>query len=42
MDQIDASIGFLFNSGWSTIAPPMLLFLYCFAQIGLEWTSHPL
>ncbi|XP_037553735.1 protein-cysteine N-palmitoyltransferase HHAT [Nematolebias whitei] len=26
---------------WSTIAPPMLAFLYCFAQIGLEWTSHP-
>lgn len=29
------------SSGWSTIAPPMLAFLYCFAQIGLEWTSHP-
>lgn len=28
-------------SGWSTVAPPMLAFLYCFAQIGLEWTSHP-
>ena len=27
--------------GWCTVAPPMLAFLYCFAQIGLEWTSHP-
>ncbi|XP_041866897.1 protein-cysteine N-palmitoyltransferase HHAT [Melanotaenia boesemani] len=31
----------VFIQGWSTIAPPMLGFLYCFAQIGLEWTSHP-
>ncbi|XP_053189017.1 protein-cysteine N-palmitoyltransferase HHAT [Scomber japonicus] len=31
----------VFIQGWSTIAPPMLAFLYCFAQIGLEWTSHP-
>ncbi|KAM4590816.1 protein-cysteine N-palmitoyltransferase HHAT isoform 2-T2 [Odontesthes bonariensis] len=31
----------VFVQGWSTIAPPMLAFLYCFAQIGLEWTSHP-
>lgn len=35
------NMGFLFISGWSTIAPPMLAFLYCFAQIGLERTSHP-
>ncbi|KAJ3610919.1 hypothetical protein NHX12_023009 [Muraenolepis orangiensis] len=27
----------VFVQGWSTIAPPMLAFLYCFAQIGLEW-----
>ncbi|XP_060943661.1 protein-cysteine N-palmitoyltransferase HHAT [Limanda limanda] len=27
--------------GWSTVAPPMLAFLYCFAHIGLEWTSQP-
>ncbi|CAL8298298.1 unnamed protein product [Merluccius merluccius] len=26
----------VFVQGWSTIAPPMLAFLYCFAQIGLE------
>ncbi|KAM9365691.1 protein-cysteine N-palmitoyltransferase HHAT isoform 2-T2 [Pholidichthys leucotaenia] len=31
----------VFIHGWSTLAPPMLAFLYCFAQIGLEWTSHP-
>ncbi|XP_030011096.1 protein-cysteine N-palmitoyltransferase HHAT isoform X2 [Sphaeramia orbicularis] len=31
----------VFIQGWSTMAPPMLAFLYCFAQIGLEWTSHP-
>ncbi|KAF7220242.1 protein-cysteine N-palmitoyltransferase HHAT isoform X3 [Nothobranchius furzeri] len=31
----------VFVQGWSTIAPPMLVFLYCFAQVGLEWTSHP-
>ncbi|KAF3708034.1 Protein-cysteine N-palmitoyltransferase HHAT [Channa argus] len=31
----------VFIQGWSTIAPPMLAFLYCFAQIGLERTSHP-
>ncbi|XP_068424852.1 protein-cysteine N-palmitoyltransferase HHAT isoform X2 [Clinocottus analis] len=31
----------VFIQGWSTVAPPMLAFLYCFAQIGLEWTSHP-
>ncbi|KAM9727977.1 protein-cysteine N-palmitoyltransferase HHAT [Menidia menidia] len=31
----------VFVQGWSTIAPPMLAFLYCFAQIGLDWTSHP-
>ncbi|KAF7665584.1 hypothetical protein LDENG_00138730 [Lucifuga dentata] len=31
----------VFVQGWSTLAPPMLAFLYCFAQIGLEWTSHP-
>ncbi|CAL1577900.1 unnamed protein product [Knipowitschia caucasica] len=28
----------LFVQGWSTVAPPMLAFLYCFAQIGLERT----
>lgn len=27
--------------GWSTVAPPMLAFLYCFAQVGLEWNSQP-
>ncbi|XP_028323680.1 protein-cysteine N-palmitoyltransferase HHAT isoform X1 [Gouania willdenowi] len=27
--------------GWSTTFPPMLAFLYCFAQVGLEQTSHP-
>ncbi|XP_059929934.1 protein-cysteine N-palmitoyltransferase HHAT isoform X1 [Gadus macrocephalus] len=26
----------VFVQGWSTIAPPMLAFLYCFAQVGLE------
>ncbi|XP_034040153.1 protein-cysteine N-palmitoyltransferase HHAT isoform X2 [Thalassophryne amazonica] len=31
----------IFVQGWSTLAPPMLMFLYCFAQIGLEWTSRP-
>ncbi|TNN63733.1 Protein-cysteine N-palmitoyltransferase HHAT [Liparis tanakae] len=31
----------VFIQGWSTTAPPMLAFLYCFAQIGLEYTSHP-
>uniref|UniRef100_A0A3Q1GPB4 Hedgehog acyltransferase n=1 Tax=Acanthochromis polyacanthus TaxID=80966 RepID=A0A3Q1GPB4_9TELE len=31
----------VFIQGWSTIAPPMLAFLYCFAQVGLERTSHP-
>ncbi|XP_026165667.1 protein-cysteine N-palmitoyltransferase HHAT isoform X2 [Mastacembelus armatus] len=31
----------VFIQGWSSMAPPMLAFLYCFAQIGLEWTSHP-
>ncbi|KAG7512906.1 hypothetical protein JOB18_042782 [Solea senegalensis] len=31
----------VFIQGWSTVAPPMLAFLYCFAQIGLEWTSPP-
>ncbi|XP_047458065.1 protein-cysteine N-palmitoyltransferase HHAT [Mugil cephalus] len=31
----------VFIRGWSTMAPPMLAFLYCFAQIGLERTSHP-
>ncbi|KAJ4948316.1 hypothetical protein JOQ06_019852 [Pogonophryne albipinna] len=31
----------VFIQGWSTIALPMLAFLYCFAQIGLEWTSRP-
>ncbi|XP_054654434.1 protein-cysteine N-palmitoyltransferase HHAT isoform X1 [Dunckerocampus dactyliophorus] len=31
----------VFLQGWSTVAPPMLAFLYCFAQVGLEWTSHP-
>ncbi|KAE8280837.1 Protein-cysteine N-palmitoyltransferase HHAT [Larimichthys crocea] len=31
----------VFAQGWSTVAPPMLAFLYCFAQIGLERTSHP-
>ncbi|CAI5654656.1 unnamed protein product [Oreochromis niloticus] len=32
----------VFIHGWSTMAPPMLAFLYCYAQIGLEWTPHPL
>ncbi|TWW78355.1 protein-cysteine N-palmitoyltransferase HHAT [Takifugu flavidus] len=31
----------VFIQGWSTVAPPMLAFLYCFAQVGLEWNSHP-
>ncbi|XP_044070513.1 protein-cysteine N-palmitoyltransferase HHAT isoform X2 [Siniperca chuatsi] len=31
----------VFIQGWSNMGPPMLAFLYCFAQIGLEWTSHP-
>uniref|UniRef100_A0A8C7YTT5 Hedgehog acyltransferase n=1 Tax=Oryzias sinensis TaxID=183150 RepID=A0A8C7YTT5_9TELE len=26
----------VFVQGWLTIAPPMLAFLYCFAQVGLE------
>ncbi|XP_055018891.1 protein-cysteine N-palmitoyltransferase HHAT [Boleophthalmus pectinirostris] len=29
----------VFIQGWYNIAPPMLAFLYCFAQIGLERTS---
>uniref|UniRef100_A0A3B3UXN8 Hedgehog acyltransferase n=1 Tax=Poecilia latipinna TaxID=48699 RepID=A0A3B3UXN8_9TELE len=32
----------VFVQGWSTVAPPMLAFLYCFAQVGLERTSSPL
>lgn len=31
----------VFIQGWSTVAPPMLVFLYCFAQIGLEQSSKP-
>lgn len=31
----------VFIQGWSTVAPPMLAFLYCFAQIGLEWSPNP-
>ncbi|XP_077468698.1 protein-cysteine N-palmitoyltransferase HHAT isoform X1 [Stigmatopora argus] len=31
----------VFLQGWSTIVPPMLAFLYCFAQVGMEWTPHP-
>ncbi|XP_019719530.1 protein-cysteine N-palmitoyltransferase HHAT isoform X1 [Hippocampus comes] len=31
----------VFLQGWSTVLPPMLAFLYCFAQVGLEWTPHP-
>ncbi|XP_023183114.1 protein-cysteine N-palmitoyltransferase HHAT isoform X3 [Xiphophorus maculatus] len=31
----------VFIQGWSTVAPPMLTFLYCFAQVGLERTSSP-
>ncbi|XP_077438345.1 protein-cysteine N-palmitoyltransferase HHAT isoform X2 [Vanacampus margaritifer] len=31
----------VFLQGWSTVALPMLAFLYCFAQVGLEWTSDP-
>lgn len=31
----------IFIQGWSTMAPPMLAFLYCFAQIGLERSSNP-
>ncbi|XP_010887368.2 protein-cysteine N-palmitoyltransferase HHAT isoform X3 [Esox lucius] len=31
----------VFIQGWCTVAPPMLAFLYCFAQIGLEWESNP-
>ncbi|KAM4729917.1 protein-cysteine N-palmitoyltransferase HHAT isoform 2-T5 [Anableps anableps] len=31
----------VFIQGWSTIAPPTLTFLYCFAQVGLEQTSLP-
>lgn len=27
----------VFVRGWYTVAPPMLAFLYCFAQIGMEW-----
>uniref|UniRef100_A0A8C9V0F0 Hedgehog acyltransferase n=1 Tax=Scleropages formosus TaxID=113540 RepID=A0A8C9V0F0_SCLFO len=27
----------IFLQGWSTTAPPVLLFLYCYAQIGMEW-----
>ncbi|XP_061601062.1 protein-cysteine N-palmitoyltransferase HHAT [Cololabis saira] len=30
----------VFVQGWSTIAPPMLAFLYCFAQVGLEQTHR--
>ena len=37
------SVPFIFHfiSGWSTIAPPMLAFLYCFAQVGLERAPWP-
>lgn len=31
----------VFVQGWSTILPPMIVFLYCFAQVGLERTSRP-
>uniref|UniRef100_A0A3P9N2Z0 Hedgehog acyltransferase n=1 Tax=Poecilia reticulata TaxID=8081 RepID=A0A3P9N2Z0_POERE len=31
----------VFVQGWSTVALPMLAFLYCFAQVGLERTSSP-
>ncbi|XP_029962555.1 protein-cysteine N-palmitoyltransferase HHAT [Salarias fasciatus] len=31
----------VFVQGWSTMAPPMLAFLYCFAQVGLERSSLP-
>lgn len=31
----------VFVQGCSSVAPPMLAFLYCFAQIGIEWTSYP-
>ncbi|XP_069000410.1 protein-cysteine N-palmitoyltransferase HHAT [Embiotoca jacksoni] len=31
----------VFFQGWCTMFPPMLAFLYCFAQIGLERTSNP-
>ncbi|XP_070981208.1 protein-cysteine N-palmitoyltransferase HHAT isoform X1 [Oncorhynchus clarkii lewisi] len=31
----------VFIQGWCTVAPPMLAFLYCFAQIGLEWEHNP-
>ncbi|XP_053730798.1 protein-cysteine N-palmitoyltransferase HHAT isoform X2 [Synchiropus splendidus] len=31
----------VFLRGWSSLAPPMLLCLYCFAQVGLDWTSQP-
>ncbi|XP_038151592.1 protein-cysteine N-palmitoyltransferase HHAT [Cyprinodon tularosa] len=31
----------VFIQGWSTIAPPMIAFLYCFAQVGLEQASLP-
>ena len=26
--------------GWPTMVPSMLAFLYCFAQIGLEWKNN--
>ncbi|XP_063048051.1 protein-cysteine N-palmitoyltransferase HHAT [Engraulis encrasicolus] len=31
----------VFVRGWSNIAIPMLGFLYCFAQVGLEWDRTP-
>uniref|UniRef100_A0A671LDP2 Protein-cysteine N-palmitoyltransferase HHAT-like n=1 Tax=Sinocyclocheilus anshuiensis TaxID=1608454 RepID=A0A671LDP2_9TELE len=27
----------LFIQGWSSVAVPMVAFLYCFAQVGIEW-----
>ncbi|XP_055027374.2 protein-cysteine N-palmitoyltransferase HHAT [Misgurnus anguillicaudatus] len=27
----------VFVQGWSSVAVPMLAFLYCFAQVGIEW-----
>ncbi|XP_016377815.1 protein-cysteine N-palmitoyltransferase HHAT-like isoform X2 [Sinocyclocheilus rhinocerous] len=27
----------LFIQGWSSVAIPMVAFLYCFAQVGIEW-----
>lgn len=39
--QASKDVSLSFSPGWSTVAPPMLAFLYCFSQIGMEWERNP-